>query len=100
MPPGQVWLLLIPVFNVDWQFVVVLNLSKSLHNEFVLRNLPNVEPEPAKTIGLAMSILGAVSMIPLIGLLAWIPSVVCWIIYWVKISQHSNLLESPFAPNA
>lgn len=34
MEPGKVWLWLIPVFGLVWQFIVVMNVGKSLGNEF------------------------------------------------------------------
>lgn len=44
--PALVWLMLIPLFNLAWHFVIVSNISHSLHNEFVPRNMPHAEPEP------------------------------------------------------
>ena len=34
MQPGMVWLLLIPLFNLVWQFFVVINIAKSLVPSF------------------------------------------------------------------
>ena len=28
--PGMVWLMFIPLFNVVWHFIIVLNMAKSL----------------------------------------------------------------------
>src|SRR5882762_2365720 len=84
MSPGQVWLLLIPLFNLVWMFIVVANISKSLHNEFLRRNIPTVEAEPGKAVGLAMSCLMIASIVPLLGGLFSIAGFVCWIIYWIK----------------
>src|SRR5579871_6852614 len=80
MSPGMVWLLLIPVFNLIWHFFVVTNLSKSLRHEFSRRTLPNEEAEPGKIIGLAMCILGVISVIPVLGVVTSIASLICWII--------------------
>jgi hypothetical protein len=55
MNPGMVWLLLIPLFNLVWQFIVVLNMAKSLGAEFRKRGLPE-EPEPGQTMGLIMCV--------------------------------------------
>jgi hypothetical protein len=40
------WLWLIPVFGLVWQFIVVVNIAKSLGNEFVeTRNpMPGIGP--------------------------------------------------------
>lgn len=93
LSPGLVWLLLIPVFGLVWNFIVVNGMSRSLHNEFRRRAIPNVEPEPGKGVGLAMCILAATSIIPLVGLFSGLAGLVCWIIYWVKIAGYSTLLQ-------
>jgi hypothetical protein len=95
MPPGQVWLMLIPLFNVFWQFIVVLRLASSLRNEFLRRQLPLAEPEPGKTLGLAMCVLIATSWIPILGMFTGPASLVCWILYWVKIAGCSRQIEFP-----
>ena len=53
------------------------------------------EAEPAKGIGLAMCILTACSIIPLLGILTGIAAFVCWILYWVKIHDYSEKLYVP-----
>jgi hypothetical protein len=97
MSPGKVWLLLVPLFNLIWQFLVVTNLAKSLHNEFARRSLPSSEstPAPGRLVGLAMCILTLVSLVPLIAPVASIAGFVCWIVYWVKIANYSRILEGP-----
>ncbi|HWA95816.1 MAG TPA: hypothetical protein VG844_14535 [Terracidiphilus sp.] len=99
MQPGMVWLLLIPLFNIVWSFLVVIALGRSLGNEFRLRNLPNPSPEPGKGIGLAMCICGACGIIPLIGLIPSFVGFVLWITYWVRIAEFSRMLDSPALPN-
>ncbi len=98
MEPGMVWLLLIPLFNIVWSFLVVFALGKSLGNEFRLRNLPSPSLEPGKSIGLAMCICGACGIIPLIGLIPSFVGLVLWIIYWIKIAEFSRMLDSPALP--
>ena len=43
MSPGQVWLLLIPIFSLGWNFVVVNALSDSLHKEYMRRVLQTMK---------------------------------------------------------
>ena len=93
MPPGQVWLILIPLFNLVWLFIVVLRISSSLRNEFTRRQLPLAEAEPGKSLGLAMCILAVTSVIPLLGIVTGIACFVCWIMYWVKITDYSRQLQ-------
>jgi hypothetical protein len=90
MQPGMVWLMLIPLFNVVWQFFVVLNLAKSLAAEFQKRGIAE-DPNPGQTLGLVMCI-GNLICGP-VGL-------ICWIIYWVKIAGYSAKIAAPPAPVA
>ena len=93
MNPPMTWLLLIPLFNIVWNFIVVLNMAKSLHNEFVKRNMTNEEAEPGKMIGLAMCILPLLCMIPLVNFIAGPAYLVCFIMYWVKIAGYAQKLQ-------
>jgi hypothetical protein len=93
MQPGMVWLLLVPLFNLVWQFIVVIGLSDSLGKEFRARGILNAEPEPGKTIGIAMCVCAACGIIPFINLLALPAHLVLWIIYWVKITEFSRKLD-------
>ena len=89
--PSQVWLMLIPVFNLVWQFIIVSHVATSLGKEFRSRNIQK-EPEPGKSIGLAFCILSVCSIIPFLGFLTAIAGLICWIMYWSKISTYSNEL--------
>ena len=91
MQPGMTWLLLIPLFNLVWQFIVVINMAKSLGAEFQKRGMAE-EPEPGKALGLVMCILVCCGIIPYLGVLCDIGALICWIIYWVKIAGYSNKL--------
>lgn len=91
MQPGLVWLNLIPFFNLIWQFFTVLYVSGSIDREFRDRGI-DAEPEPGKPVGLAMCILYVCGVIPYLVMLTGIASLVCWIIYWVKIAECSRRL--------
>ena len=91
--PGMVWLLLVPFVNLVWQFFVVTALADSLGNEFRARGIPNIEPRPGKSIGIAMCVCGVCSIIPFLGVLAFLAHLVLWIIYWSKIAEFSRLLD-------
>lgn len=95
MQPGMVWLLLIPLFNLVWSFFVVLALADSLGNEFALKNIPTIDPKPGKTVGTAMAVCGACSIVPIVNLLTMPAHFVLWIIYWVKIADFSRRLDLP-----
>ena len=85
MQPGMVWLMLIPLFNIVWQFFIVLNMAKSLAAEFQKRGIAE-DPSPGQTFGLVMCI-GNLICGP-VGL-------ICWIIYWVKIAGYSSKIAAP-----
>jgi hypothetical protein len=91
MQPGMVWLQLIPLFNLVWQFFNVINVAKSLGAEFQKRGMGE-DPQPGKTLGLVTCILFCCGIIPVLGALCSLAGLVCWIIYWVKIAGYSNKL--------
>jgi hypothetical protein len=93
MPPGKVWLLLIPIFSLVWHFVVVLNIMRSLGNELRSRNVPNADSEPGKILGLAMCALFVGSLIPRVGTVLWLAGTICWIAYWVRSRGTHALSE-------
>jgi hypothetical protein len=103
MAPGMVWLLFIPLFNLVWQFIVVINVAKSLGAEFKKRNIA-VEADPGKMLGIIAGVLGIIPSVgglfglnPQIGGLFGLGALVCFIIYWVKIAGFSNKLATPGA---
>lgn len=93
MQPEQVWLSLIPIFGIVWQYFIVSRVADSLYLEFRKRNIYVPEQKPGYNFGIAYCILISVSIIPMIGLLSVIGAAVCWVIYWVKISDYRNLLR-------
>jgi hypothetical protein len=85
MSPGMVWLMLIPLFAVVWNFFVVLNMAKSLGAEFRKRGIAE-DPSPGQTLGLIMAVT-AIICGP-----AWL---ILWILYWIKIAGYSAKLAGP-----
>jgi hypothetical protein len=94
MPAGNVWLLLIPVFSVIWHFIVVGNLADSIKAEALSKKLFLNEARPAYSVGLAMCILDCFAIIPVLNIITVLISLICWIIYWVKINGYKNMLFS------
>ena len=123
MRPGMVWLMLIPLFNIIWQFFVVLGLARSLGNEFQTRRIPSPQSGPGMSVGMAMSVCTVCAILPFliffllskvdnqsattdiptwaipviflifIGLLSALAHLVLWIIYWSKIASCSRMLD-------
>ena len=94
MEPGLVWLALIPIFSIIWNFFIVTKVAESLRLEFKQRNIPTGAEKPGYSIGLAYCILVCCTIIPVLGLLTSIAGLVCWIIYWVKINGYKAELEA------
>ncbi len=89
MRPDQVWLNLIPLFNLVWIFITIIKVRDSVRYEFQSRNWAQ-NGDFGYGVGLAAAILSIVSWGPL-GLAAF----VCWIIYWVRTSELKNQLAQP-----
>ena len=94
MPPGQVWLLLIPFFNIIWSFIVVTRLADSFHDEFARLNIYSSDPRPTYNIGISYSTLSVCCFIQVLGGLASLAGFVCWIVYWVKVNECRKLIEA------
>jgi hypothetical protein len=102
MSPGEVFLQLIPLFGLVWQFVVVTKIANSIAMELANNNTFSFENEnativssdkPTYTIGIAYCILFCTSILPLLGFLTGIAGIVCWIIYWVKLAEYKNQIQ-------
>jgi len=94
MRPNQAWLLVIPFFNIYWNFSVASRVADSLTNEFYDRKIAE-EEHPGRIAGMWYAWLFLLSNIPLpafilvtIGLL----SIIYFVGYWVKVNNFRNLL--------
>jgi len=97
MAPGLVWLLLIPVFHLVWQFFVVTNVSDSIKS-WAAENGQNVG-DAGYSIGLAACICSCcclLGVIPCLGafitMFAGPGALICYIIWWVKIAGFNRLM--------
>ena len=88
MPPLNVWLMLIPLFNIVWQFIVVMKIADSIADECIRLNIPVKETRPTYNTGLTWNICSVCSFIPLVPLV----SLIFWIMYWVKVNEYKNLI--------
>lgn len=95
MTPGLVWLMLIPLFGLVWQFFVVVNVCKSLKKEFEARGIAASGDSYGWPIGLTMCILFCCGIIPFLGILASLAGLVLWIIWWVKVAGYSGRIATP-----
>ena len=89
--PDNVWLMLIPLFNLIYPFILYPKISDSVAEEYKSRGW-QPDGDFGKGLGTAMPILGLCSIIPIIGILASIGNLVIWIIFWSKMSGYKNTL--------
>ena len=66
-------------------------------SESISKGFPIDEPRPAASIGVAVYVLRIISIVPCLGYLAFVPWFVCWIIYWVKISNYTTRIQNSYA---
>ena len=88
MPPANVWLMLIPLFNIVWQFIMVDKIAESIAAECTKLNIQRSDPKPTYNIGLAWNICNILTFIPFVGLAA----LVTFILYWVKVAEFKNII--------
>ncbi len=103
-PPGWVWFLFVPLFNIIWLFVLVSKIALSLEREFQARSIP-VERNPGRNLGMTWGVLNLASgslmtFSPVLGYACLLGAFVCWISYWVKISAYSTRLAAAEAAGA
>ena len=89
MPPSNVWLMLIPLFNIVWQFIMVNKIAESITEECIKLNISVKENKPTYNSGLTWNICNLITFIPLIGGLA---ALITFILYWVKVNEYKNLM--------
>lgn len=98
--PSQVWLLLIPLFNLYWTFVVVLRLSASYKSFFDAQGVTTVG-DCGRGIGMAYAICTVCSIIPCLNYATGPAALILLIIYLVKVFDlRSKVLQAGNAPVA
>lgn len=97
--PNMVWLLMIPLFSLVWNFFVYPKISESYQAYFAAQNgnIPNGNPnlnyqntmiqqDTGQGIGLAYCICCCCGIIPYLGACIGLAALVLLIIYLVKLS--------------
>ena len=82
--PAMVWLLLIPLFNLIWNFFVFPKVSRSLQKYFAAQG-KSEHGDCGEKIGFWYAICGTCCIIPCVNYLAGPAGLVLLIIYLVKI---------------
>ncbi|HVS97048.1 MAG TPA: hypothetical protein VHE54_11215 [Puia sp.] len=113
MPPGQVWLQLIPLFGQLWQFVVVTRIAGSLRNEIASWDADSIlgteaaavaqeNNRPTFGIGIAYCTLNVLvialnatvrDVMPGIMAILALSEMACWISYWATLAGYKRKLR-------
>ena len=113
MPPGQVWLQLIPVFGQVWQFFVVARIAASIRNEIASWDSDSILGTEAvaiaqgnnrPTLGIGITsctlnvlfiVINATLRVPMAGVifLLALGEVVSWVWYWVDLAGYKRRLR-------
>lgn len=92
MAPALVWLNIIPIFNLGWMIFTVLKVSEAISNKHQAHGIEDAS-NGAKQIGLIYSICAICSIIPVLGFICSLVSIVCGIIYWVKVAGYNKAMQ-------
>ena len=83
--PGQVWLIIIPIFALYWQFrVYMTGVPNSFKNYFNAQGRTDVG-DCGKSLGMWMCILTFLGFIPIINMFSGIASLILLVLWMVKI---------------
>lgn len=100
LEPGQVWLVLIPLFNLYWIFVITSKIPSSLRREFRERGMDQRGEDYAAGIGKWYAICNVVGFvggfIPFVNIVSGLfglAGFVLWIMFWIKIAGYSKELR-------
>ena len=96
MEPGQVWLNLIPVFNLVWATVTVERVAESLRSEFRERGMDGPDERYGRKSGLTVLALLASGVL-------FYPAFICYPIafgYWIAYWRHLNRYAERLKPGA
>jgi phosphatidylglycerophosphate synthase len=95
MEPGQVWLNLIPVFNVIWVTVTIERVAESLRAEFTARGLHGPDEKYGRKTGLTVLAL-LVSAVPLypVAIVTYPLAFGYWMAYWKHLNRYAARLKS------
>jgi hypothetical protein len=91
--PGQVWLLLIPLFNLFWNFIVYQRVPATFAAYFEATGRPQ-PGDYGKQMGLIYAILACCTIIPCMGSLCGLAGLVLLILLVVKFSGYKSLIMS------
>ena len=92
----MVWLLMIPLVNIVWNFFVYPKISESFQSYFNAQGRTDVG-DCGKSLSMTFCILACTSVIPYLGACTGLAALVIWIIVLVKFSGLKSQLRAPTA---
>lgn len=93
MEPNAVWLCLIPLFGLVWQFLVAGAVSEGLAKELLARNMYPKEEKPAYGYALSGCILVCCCIIPYVGVCVAVVGLILLVVHLIKIAEYNSVLK-------
>jgi len=94
--PYFAWLTLIPVAGIVFSWLLLPFKIPESFGRYFSENPTSVDiPEDfGKSMGLATMILLTLCLVPLINMIAWIPGLVCFVLYLLQFQKMRQLLPA------
>ena len=97
MPAGLIWLMLVPLVNIVMVFFIVLQVPDAFKRYF--NSVGNYSVgDCGKLVGRIWAISVLCSLVPLLNYIAWIPALVCMIMFIVKLWAMAGQLNTKGLP--
>jgi hypothetical protein len=93
MDPMLSWLLVIPLFNIIWNFFAFLRIPESYHS--ILSSHGHAGAKVERSLGLAYAICAALSVIPFVGFFAAVAAAALLLTFFIRMYQLKSLLGRP-----
>ncbi|QDQ28025.1 hypothetical protein FNU76_17665 [Chitinimonas arctica] len=84
-----IWLSFIPVLGSVWHMVYVCLMSSAIKKEYADAGQ---QDDGAMNLAIGMVASSVACMIPFLNLIAWIPALVFWIMYWLRMADYNKKL--------
>lgn len=97
LAPGLIWLLLVPLVNVVMVFLVALQVPDAFKRYF--NSVGNYSVgDCGKMVGLIWAIAVLCSFVPFLNYIAWIPALVCMVMFMVKLWDMARQIHTKALP--
>ena len=103
MPPGNVWLQLIPFYGLFFQFKVVAQIADSIRNELTVSTDNNwlddaqvaANERPTYNRGITLAVPSCCSLIrlPILENIIALAIIIWWILYWIELRKYHQQIK-------